>query len=89
VQVTRSGDRDTLRDFTIAVAFQGDYAASYVQGSNSDVLPTDTMKNTVYALAAREQHLAPEPFAMTLGNHFLAHNSPAPPLTSSSISGNR
>jgi len=75
VQVTRSADRDTLRDFTIAVAFQGDYAASYVQGSNSDVLPTDTMKNTVYALAAREQHLAPEPFAMTLGNHFLAHNA--------------
>ncbi|HWT46080.1 MAG TPA: urate oxidase [Vicinamibacterales bacterium] len=75
VHVTRSGDRDTLRDFTIAIAFQGDYAASYVDGSNSDVLPTDTMKNTVYALAAREQNLAPEPFAITLGTHFLAHNA--------------
>jgi urate oxidase len=74
VQVTRPGDSHTLRDFTIAVAFHGDYAASYVEGSNAEVLPTDTMKNTVYALAARERVLAPEPFALALARHFLAGN---------------
>jgi urate oxidase len=76
VQVRRPGDQHTLRDFTIAIAFEGDYAASYADGSNSDVLPTDTMKNTVYALAAREQTLVPEPFALTLAAHFLAGNAP-------------
>jgi len=75
VQVTRSGDRHTLRDFTIAIAFEGDYAASYVDGKNSDVLPTDTMKNTVYALAAREQNLVAEPFALALASHFLDTNA--------------
>ena len=74
VQVTRQGGSHTLRDFTIAIAFRGDYTASYVEGSNADVLPTDTMKNTVYALAAREGTLAPEPFALTLARHFLAGN---------------
>ena len=74
VQVTRPGDSHTLRDFTIAVAFHGDYTKSYVDGSNADVLPTDTMKNTVYALAARERLLVPEPFALTLARHFVAGN---------------
>ena len=54
VQVTRRGDRHELRDLTVAVRFEGDYDESYTAGDNSDVLPTDTMKNTVYALAARE-----------------------------------
>ena len=44
----------TSRDLTVAVRFEGDYDESYTDGDNSDVLPTDTMKNTVYALAARE-----------------------------------
>ena len=76
VQVTRPGDEHTLRDLTIAIAFEGDYEASYVDGSNADVLPTDTMKNTVYALAARERQIAPEPFALTLAHHFLETNQP-------------
>ena len=82
VQVTRAGGRDTLRDFTVAITFRGDYASSYVEGANADVLPTDTMKNTVYALAARERPIAPEPFALTLARHFLDGN---PRLASATI----
>ena len=50
VQVTRRGDRHELRDLDVAVAFEGEYDRSYTDGDNRDVLPTDTMKNTVYAL---------------------------------------
>ena len=59
VRVTRHGDRHELRDFTVAVAFEGRYDTSYIAGDNADVLPTDTMKNTVYALAAREAFMRP------------------------------
>ena len=52
VQVTRRTDRHELCDLTIAIRFQGDYDESYTAGDNRAVLPTDTMKNTVYALAA-------------------------------------
>ena len=52
VQVLRRSDLHDLRDLTIAVRFEGDYDTSYTDGDNSAVLPTDTMKNTVYALAA-------------------------------------
>ena len=72
VQVRRGGGaRHTLEDLTVAVRFQGDFDASYSDGDNSDVLPTDTMKNTVYALAALEPVGEPEAFGLRLGRHFL------------------
>ena len=74
VQVSRRGDRHEVRDLTVAVAFEGDYDTSYTDGDNRDVLPTDTMKNTVYALAARDGAGEPEGFGMLLGRHFLCRN---------------
>jgi len=74
VQVSRRGDRHDLRDLTVAVRFEGEYDTSYTEGDNRDVLPTDTMKNTVYALAARDKVREPESFATTLGRHFLDRN---------------
>ena len=74
VQVIRRGDRHDLHDFTIAIRFEGDYDASYVDGDNSEVLPTDTMKNTVYAFAARQPCGEPETFALCLAEHFVERN---------------
>jgi urate oxidase len=74
VQVVRRGDRHDLRDLAVNVRFEGDYDASYADGDNRDVLPTDTMKNTVYALAAQETVREPEPFGLRLGEHFLDRN---------------
>jgi urate oxidase len=74
VQVQRRGDRHDLRDLAISIRFEGDYDASYTDGSNRDVLPTDTMKNTVYALAAEEAVREPEAFGLRLGQHFLDGN---------------
>lgn len=74
VKVSRQGDRHEVRDLTIAIRFEGDYDRSYVAGDNSDVLPTDTMKNTVYALAAERRVEEPERFGMALSTHFLERN---------------
>src|SRR6185436_16446649 len=74
VQVLRQPDRHDLRDLTIAIRFEGDYDASYADGDNSAVLPTDTMKNTVYALAAMEAVQEPESFGQRLAHHFLTQN---------------
>ena len=74
VKVTRHGDRDDLIDLTVAVRFEGDYDESYTNGDNSGVLPTDTMKNTVYALAASGPVEGPEEFGVRLCRHFLDRN---------------
>ena len=75
VQVIRGGDRHDLRDLTVAIKFHGQYDECYVDGDNSAVLPTDTMKNTVYALAAGERIRDPETFGLSLARHFLARNT--------------
>jgi urate oxidase len=74
VQVRRGQDQHDLCDLTVAVRFEGDYDDSYTDGDNSAVLPTDTMKNTVYALAAREPVADPEGFGIRLARHFLERN---------------
>ena len=75
VQVSRRGGRHELRDLTVAIRFEGDYERSYVAGDNSDVLPTDTMKNTVYALAAQHPVREPETFGLALSRRFLDRNT--------------
>lgn len=73
VKVTRRPEGHELRDLSIAVCFQGDYDESYISGDNSDVLPTDTMRNTVYALAGNDVG-EPEQFGIVLAAHFLDRN---------------
>jgi urate oxidase len=74
VQVRRHRDRHDVRDLTVAIRFEGEYDASYTNGDNTDVYPTDTMKNMVYALAAREPVAEPEAFGLRLALHFIDRN---------------
>jgi urate oxidase len=71
VKVDRGADRHTVRDLTVAIALEGDFASSYVDGDNSLVVATDTMKNTVYALAGEYLTGAIEGFGSVLARHFL------------------
>jgi urate oxidase len=71
VKVGRAGGRDRVRDLTVAVALEGDFAAAHVDGDNSRVIATDTMKNTVYALAADGLTGSIEDFGRLLAEHFL------------------
>jgi urate oxidase len=70
-KVTRGADRDDLLELVIDISLEGDFAESYQVGDNRRVIPTDTMKNTVYALAADHPLADPESFALVLSSHFL------------------
>jgi urate oxidase len=73
-KVTRRPDRHDFKDLTVAVRFEGDFEGAHVEGDNSKILPTDTMKNTVYALASTHALDEIEEFARALVDHFLANN---------------
>src|ERR1700678_889213 len=70
-RIVRSKGRDDFYEMTVAIALEGDFDSSYREGDNSLVLPTDTMKNTVYALAQDPAVEQPESFARLLATHFL------------------
>jgi urate oxidase len=71
VRVSRDGGTHSLADLNVGVALSGDLAATHQSGDNSGVLPTDTMKNTVYAFAKEHGVGEPEAFALLLGRHFV------------------
>jgi urate oxidase len=71
-RVVRDKDRHQIHEMTAAIQLEGDFESSYADGDNSRVLPTDTMKNTVYAFAARAEAAQPESFGLLLARHFVA-----------------
>jgi urate oxidase len=72
VRVARHADRHDLTDLTVDVALEGDFAAAHVEGDNSGLLATDTMRNTVYALAKGHDVGDLERFGLRLVEHFVA-----------------
>lgn len=74
VKVSRREGRHELRDLTVAIRLEGEFEDAHVRGDNRDVLPTDTMKNTVYALARQFEVDTIEEFARVLATHFLPEN---------------
>jgi urate oxidase len=61
-----------LVDLTIDVQLEGTFDAVYVDGDNSPCVATDTMKNTVYALARQDPVAEVEAFASRIADHFFA-----------------
>jgi urate oxidase len=75
VKVKRDTDRHELRDLTVDVALEGDFEAAHVKGDNTGLLATDTMRNTVYALAKDHLTGSIEEFGLKLVDHFLEAGS--------------
>lgn len=71
VKVSRGPDGDRLRDLTVAIALEGDFAAAHTDGDNSLVIATDTMKNTAYAYAKTHLDGSLEDYGRALAEHFL------------------
>ncbi len=71
VRVDRDGERHTVRDLNVSVALGGDLESTHLTGDNAAVLPTDSMKNTVYAFARRYGVGQIEDFGLRLARHFV------------------
>ena len=74
LRVTRGKEKHEIKELTLAIRLEGDFETAHTKGDNSKILPTDTMKNTVYALARQNPVDAAETFCGVLIDHFLAGN---------------
>jgi urate oxidase len=74
VQVKRKAGWHDLREWTVEVLLEGDFNACFVEGDNSKILPTDTMKNTVYSLARDSAAECLEEFAKEMIEFLLRRN---------------
>lgn len=70
-RVKRDTDRHEVWDLDVRVSLEGDFDAAHYDGDNSKLLATDTMRNTVYALAKDRLTGSIEEFGLSLVDHFL------------------
>lgn len=70
-KVKRDTDRHEIYDLDVNVALEGDFEAAHTAGDNTGLLATDTMRNTVYALAKDHPLTSIEEFGLALIDHFL------------------
>lgn len=75
LRLARQEGRHDVKDVTLAIRFEGDFASAHAAGDNRKIVPGDTMKNTVYALARQHSMETAEDFALHLVEHFLTYNA--------------
>jgi urate oxidase len=71
VRITRDTERQEIEDLNVTSQLRGDFEACHTEGDNSQVVATDSQKNTVYAFAKQHGIGSPEQFLLTLGKHFV------------------
>ncbi len=76
IKVSRAdAEHHDIQDFTLNIALEGDFDDIHMTGDNANCLPTDTMKNTVYALAGQfDGPEEAEAFGQRLAKYFLDNN---------------
>lgn len=74
-RITRHNDHHDFDEWTVHVMLEGDFSSSFTEADNSKVLPTDTMKNTVYYIARGSKAETIEAFAMELGDYLIDNHA--------------
>jgi urate oxidase len=82
MKVTRHAHGNDLREWAVQVLLRGDFASAHLEGDNSKILATDTMKNTVYSVARSSSATTMEDYAMELIDFLLGRN---PQVSSASV----
>ena len=70
-KITRLEDRHLFKEMTVDAVLRGAFDPAYTEGDNGSVLPTDTIKNTVYGLAKNHKLESIEQFGLDLAAHFM------------------
>jgi urate oxidase len=82
MKVTRHDHGHDLHEWAVQVLLKGDFDTAHLYGDNSKILPTDTMKNTVYSIARISSATTMEDYAKELADFLLGRN---PQVESASI----
>jgi urate oxidase len=71
VRIVRDTARHEIHDLNVSTSLRGDFAAAHTDGDQSQVLPTDTQKNTAFAFAKKVGIASPEDYALALARRLV------------------
>ncbi|MEO0477144.1 MAG: factor-independent urate hydroxylase, partial [Planctomycetota bacterium] len=64
-------DRHMFVEANVCVELEGAFDSAYTEADNRSIVATDSIRNTVYAIAKDDPWETIEGFGLALGNHFL------------------
>jgi len=70
MKLIRHADWHEIKEVEVCTLFEGEFKEAHTVGDNSNVLPTDTQKNTVFALAKDHPLDTIEEFGIHVAKHF-------------------
>jgi urate oxidase len=76
VRIYRDSPRHEIRDLNVSTALRGPFDPAYLAGDQSNVLPTDTQKNTAFAFAKSHGIDTIEHYGLALARHFVRDVGP-------------
>ncbi|BBZ27137.1 uricase [Mycolicibacterium madagascariense] len=76
VRIYRDTPRHEIHDVNVSTCLRGDFSAAYLAGDQSEVLPTDTQKQTAYAYAKEKGLTSIEDYGLALARHFVHDVAP-------------
>jgi urate oxidase len=71
VRIYRDTARHEIHDVNVSTCLRGDFSAAHLVGDQSEVLPTDTQKQTAYAYAKEKGLTSIEEYGLALARHFV------------------
>ena len=71
VRIYRDSPRHEIKDLNVTTAMRGPFEPAYLEGDQSNVLPTDTQKNSAYAWAKSFGIPSIEAYGLALARHFV------------------
>jgi urate oxidase len=71
VRIYRDTPRHEIHDINVSTCLRGDFSAAHLTGDQSEVLPTDTQKQTAYAYAKEKGLQSIEDYGLALARHFV------------------
>jgi urate oxidase len=71
VRIYRDTPRHEIHDVNVSTCLRGDFSAAHLAGDQSEVLPTDTQKQTAYAYAKEKGLASIEEYGLALARHFV------------------
>jgi urate oxidase len=76
VRIYHDTPRHEIHDINVSTCLRGDFSAAHLAGDQSDVLPTDTQKQTAYAYAKEKGLESIENYGLALARHFVHDVNP-------------
>jgi urate oxidase len=76
VRIYRDTPRHEIHDVNVSTCLRGDFSAAHLTGDQSDVLPTDSQKQTAYAYAKEKGLQSIEDYGLALARHFVGDVDP-------------